>query len=376
MIVESVGLAFQEGSSDKVYFLQLVEESGKYRVDFQYGRRGSTLNTGTKIADVDLATAQKAYNKVKDEKTGKGYQVTMSAGSGGMSGTAYQSGTKSGEPPIITVPTRKFGSVAEPAVLPQLCNPITEAEALVLLKDDRYGLQEKKNGKNFILNKSPSEGSRATNKKGGPCGYPSAFDAGLSNVGQVVINGEGIGDTLFAFDLLELEGEDLRGLGYKARYDKLFWMKLRSGVEVVPLAIGYEEKKKLYDKLLADRKEGVVFKLLDAKFEPGRPNSGGPFLKFKFVSELSARVCNGRTGKNSIGLELLNEKGEWEFRGYCTVSAAQNKIIKIGDIAEIRYLYVDGKEGHLYQPCFKEIRDDVDLADCTTKQIKFKGEES
>ena len=67
-------MAYQDDKSDKVYLLQLNEESGTYRVDFQFGRRGSTLNTGTKVQDVDLATAQKAYNKIKAEKVKKGYQ--------------------------------------------------------------------------------------------------------------------------------------------------------------------------------------------------------------------------------------------------------------------------------------------------------------
>jgi len=74
--IESVSLSYQDEKSDKVYQLQLNEEAtDSYRVDFQFGRRGSTLNTGTKVQGVALADAQKAYNKIKAEKMKKGYQT-------------------------------------------------------------------------------------------------------------------------------------------------------------------------------------------------------------------------------------------------------------------------------------------------------------
>jgi len=41
----------------------------------------------------------------------------------------------------------------------------------------------------------------------------------------------------------------------------------------------------------AGRKEGVVFKRLDAPYTPGRPGSGGTQLKHKFCATLSAVVA-------------------------------------------------------------------------------------
>lgn len=372
-IIESIDLAFQEGSSNKEYHLQLIEDGKTYRVDFQYGRIGSTLNTGTKIADVDLAAAQKAYNKVKGEKTGKGYQVTTGSGTSGttyQSGTATKSSEASGEAPIITMPARKFGGLAEAAIIPQLPNPIEEEALEGYLLDDRYGASEKKDGKSLMLYKA-SGSVRATNKKGKDCGYPKEFEQGLVNVDQIVANGEGIGQTLYLYDLLESNGEDIRSLGYQKRFERLFWLKLRGGCEVVPVAVGVAEKRALYNKLVAEKREGIIFKLLD---EPWVAGKAGHMVKQKFYSELSAKVCAGRKGKNSIGLELLNENGVWKFRGYCTVPESKMPI-PMGSVAEIRYLYVQGQDGHLYQPCFKELRDDIDLSECVAKQIKFKPED-
>ncbi len=47
---ESTSLFYREGASDKVYHANLSPESttGAWRVDFSYGRRGSTLTTGVK----------------------------------------------------------------------------------------------------------------------------------------------------------------------------------------------------------------------------------------------------------------------------------------------------------------------------------------
>ncbi|MCI0718302.1 MAG: hypothetical protein L0338_04920, partial [Acidobacteria bacterium] len=45
---ENVSLHYQDERSDKVYHIQ-VEQKGKgYVVNFQFGRRGSTLQTGSK----------------------------------------------------------------------------------------------------------------------------------------------------------------------------------------------------------------------------------------------------------------------------------------------------------------------------------------
>ena len=45
--MESITLYFREGSSDKVYSASIDPKDGGHVVNFAYGRRGSTLNTGT-----------------------------------------------------------------------------------------------------------------------------------------------------------------------------------------------------------------------------------------------------------------------------------------------------------------------------------------
>jgi len=70
-----VFLRFQEGSSDKVYHLALIREGEQYQVYFEYGRRGTQLQTGFKTpTPVSLEAAEKAFNALLNEKTKKGYQ--------------------------------------------------------------------------------------------------------------------------------------------------------------------------------------------------------------------------------------------------------------------------------------------------------------
>ncbi|KFE69113.1 WGR domain-containing protein [Hyalangium minutum] len=74
-LIEQVTLLFQEGKSDKVYEVDLLEVgAGQYVVNFRYGRRGTALKDGTKTpAPVSMAEARKAYDKLVQSKLDTGY---------------------------------------------------------------------------------------------------------------------------------------------------------------------------------------------------------------------------------------------------------------------------------------------------------------
>jgi hypothetical protein len=77
MIFQARVLYFQEGTSDKEYRVQIARVSlimDKYLVNFQYGRRGGTLQKGSKTEHpVSLAEAKRIYVKIINEKLAKGY---------------------------------------------------------------------------------------------------------------------------------------------------------------------------------------------------------------------------------------------------------------------------------------------------------------
>lgn len=73
---KEIELAYQEGTSDKVYNVQIAIVLGGFKVNFQYGRRGKTLNEGTKTpSKVSQREANSIYQKLVSDKRAKGYEV-------------------------------------------------------------------------------------------------------------------------------------------------------------------------------------------------------------------------------------------------------------------------------------------------------------
>lgn len=356
MIINQASLYFQDGSSDKEYHLQLKEVvSNGYTVNFQYGRRGSALKDGTKTPQpVGLDEARKIYEKILAEKVGKGYRP-------GDTGAQYVSSPDVGNPT----------AVKEVIFIPQLLNPIEESEIEKYLRDDSYGAQEKKDGEHQPVHKKAGK-VMVTNKKGQAIGHLKALENAIHVDGDVIVDAEAIGVTFHAFDLLEAMGEDLRSLRYLDRYEtlaKMFEQGLFTDMIVlVPLAIGYKAKKALYNSL--KKKEGIVFKKLDAPYSPGKAHSD--MWKAKFYHELSARVAKSREGKRSVGLELL-DGGKWVQVGNCTIPP-NKEIPAVGSILEVRYLYAY-RGGSLYQTTYEKPRIDVDAEECTVAQVHYKTEE-
>ncbi len=74
-LIQQTCLYFRQGSSDKVYEVDLCEVgTNQFVVNFRYGRRGTTLKEGAKTtAPVGRAEADKIFNALVSEKTKKGY---------------------------------------------------------------------------------------------------------------------------------------------------------------------------------------------------------------------------------------------------------------------------------------------------------------
>lgn len=78
-LIKTVKLYYTQGTSDKVYEVDLCEQpnddANRYWVNFRYGRRGTTLREGTKtVTPVDLAQAEAIFTSVVVAKTNKGYR--------------------------------------------------------------------------------------------------------------------------------------------------------------------------------------------------------------------------------------------------------------------------------------------------------------
>jgi len=350
---ESITLEFREGSSDKVYQASIVPDDAGFAVTVAYGRRGSTLQTGTKTSGpVTYDEAKKVFDKLVREKTAKGYKPTGQA-------PAYAGNLISRD---------------DTGIRPQLLNPIEEAEAGELVKESGWCTQEKFDGRRLLLHRE-GDTVRAINRKGLQVSAPSAFIlAALAIPANFLLDGEAVGETFHAFDLLHLDGRDLWPLPLRERLDALETLLHghdRWAIRRVPTARLRWEKETMLETLRGERREGIVFKHLGEPYAPGRPASGGSQRKFKFVQTASC-IVTAHNARRSVSLSLLNEEGRRVPAGNVAIPPKQ-PVPPVGFVVEVRYLYGYQESGSLYQPVYLGQRDDINPAECVTSQLKYKA---
>lgn len=75
-LIKQAILSFRQGSSDKVYEVDLCQIGiDQYVVNFRYGRRGTALRDGTRtVTPVSLDVAEREFDKLVASKTRKGYR--------------------------------------------------------------------------------------------------------------------------------------------------------------------------------------------------------------------------------------------------------------------------------------------------------------
>ncbi|MGD0091112.1 MAG: WGR domain-containing protein [Planctomycetota bacterium] len=350
MTRESVTLYFREGTSDKVYQTAIEEKDGGFVVSFAYGRRGSTLQTGTKTAaPVDFQTAKKVYDKLIAEKTGKGYTP-------GADGTPY---------------AHTDNEQRDTGLRCQLLNPIDEAQAEKLLDNPAWWLQEKYDGRRVLVRKDASGTVTGINRKGLTIGLPEPVIQHAKLLpGTFVIDGECIGDKLFVFDCLEREGIEVAGFPYSKRLQILMGFVGKGAIDCAPTSAGPGDKHDLFQLLKEANREGVVFKRHDAPYTAGRPASGGTQVKFKFVTTSSFIVAKVNAGKRSVAITALDRTRHVAV-GNVTIPP-NAPIPAAGAIVEVRYLYAY-PGGSLYQPVYIGLRDDIDTGACTVEQLKYRA---
>jgi bifunctional non-homologous end joining protein LigD len=376
---EFITLYFKEGSSDKVYQASLEGSGENWVVNFAFGRRGVFLNQGTKTnSPVPYNKAKKIYDDLVYSKEAKGYQEGPMYNNGikPSSSTSSKDNSPSIPMPPITPIMRKAVGVNSKSnfsgVVPQLLNFISEEQALDLLEDDDYIMQEKKDGKRTMVIKENGT-ARGINKKGSNIGLCDEIMADAERCPKdILVDGEDVNCTLFAFDILEFGDKDLRNSPYFDRLQVLIGVAKSyfkgSGIQVVRSADTKKTKKALFDTLIKESAEGVVFKYKKAPYAPGRPASGGHFLKFKFYATASV-VVSSVNAQRSVNMKMLDGKN-WVEVGKVTIPS-NKQVPKKDDVIEVRYLYAY-RGGSLFQTVYLGLRDDVDQDECTMSQLKYK----
>lgn len=347
-------LYYRQGSSDKVYQVSITPKDQGFVVTFAFGRRGSTLQTGTKTTTpVSYDTARVIFDKLVTEKVNKGYTPAEN-------GTPYQHSAKEGQ---------------VSGMLPQLLNPIEDHQVEQLLTNPDWCMQEKKDGRRLIIRKH-GDTITGINRKGLIIALPESIVHGAQMMANdCILDGECVGDIMFVFDLLRFEDLSLCAQPYHERLSaltRLLAFTKHPYIEPVETAFETKQKQQLIERLQKERKEGVVFKRLDAPYTPGRPNTGGTHLKHKFYATVSA-VVGSVNPQRSIEVRVLDDSA-WISIGNVTIPP-NHAIPQQGTIVEVRYLYAYRESNALYQPVYLGPRTDIALEECTQAQLKYKATE-
>jgi len=365
--VAQVTLHNNTGNSDKIYECVVIRSGDLYLVNTQNGRRGGSTTPRTKTKEpVSLEAAMSIYDKLLREKLADNYYVLE--GDNAVAAPAASNDS-----------TGAFHQ-------PQLLNDIDRDAAMALIDDDEWVMEEKMDGKRIAVAISASD-VRISNKSARACSIPAPIVTAIQSLTSVEYlgpvlyieaDGELVGSTYHVFDIFTIDGSDLRHLPYETRaahYAKLITRnKALSGsvfdtIEAVETFYGAAAKRSAFERIEGRNGEGVVFKRRDMVYAPGRPNSGGPALKFKF-KESSTAFCLGDSsdGKRSIRLGLLSSDGAMVNVGKVTVPPNQ-PVPPPGSLVEVQYLY-KYQGGALFQPVLLRIRDDQNPEDCTLAQVK------
>jgi bifunctional non-homologous end joining protein LigD len=369
-VVKESALSFQEGSSDKVYYVSLERvENDKCVVNFAFGRRGNALQTGTKTNEpVDFTTANRIFDKLVQEKMKKGYKGAIIS--------VREKNEVEGKQASKVIPVIKTEEVAVSKCV--LLNAIKEEQAHNLINDNDWIIQEKMDGVRYMLEfEGLPFGSnfKGYNRKGKEVPVSeeikTLFESFEDLPPNCFLDGELIGETFYVFDILSMD-VDLREESFEKRYSLLaeFFRLYFNKKECIKLVKAYgkkEEKEKLFNDSKA--KEGVVFKRKSASYHVGRPASGGDYLKFKFCESCTC-IVSSVSNKRSVGISLMKD-GNLVPVGNVTIPV-NYEIPIIGKHIEVKYLYAFAG-GSLIQPVYLGERDDVEVD--TTDSIKYKDTE-
>jgi bifunctional non-homologous end joining protein LigD len=348
--MESITLYYKQGSSDKVYQARIELKDGKYLVNYEYGRRGSTMAAGTKtVTAVDYGAAKGILEKLVKEKIAKGYTPCEY-------GTPYQHTDKTST-----------------GIHCQLLNPIGDDQIEKLINDPAYWMQEKWDGRRLLIEKR-EDIIRGINRLGLAVAILQTIETSVAKCPlDLIIDGECIGDILCVFDVLLIGSDKLGDSSYGERYLRL--MNLLASfqhrhINLVETHFTTGQKREAFKRMQFEGCEGVVFKHTHAPYVAGRPASGGPQLKCKFC-ETASFIVGKVNGKRSVSLQLLDD-GKLVAAGNVTIPPNLT-IPAVDQVVECRYLYAFRESGSIFQPVYLGVRDDITTEECTTAQLKYKA---
>ena len=378
-IVKSVSLHYTDGGrSDKVYNIQ-IEEVGPNQFDVTgyNGKRGGTL-TARKQNDspVSLTEAQRLFAELEHDKVNhrKTPYVVVS-----------RNGSATPPTPQPSSPTTNHESTGFVANHPK---KVSEDEALRLLKNDDYVVEQKCDGE-FMAILYRHNRVTASNKRGNGIPVPPTLATAIRQLATLAccetlgLAGEYLNSTLHIFTVWEKNGTSLMTLPQHLRIavkEKLeqvltenltaFTTKRSASLKFVYTAKTQSDKTALYETIKANAGEGVVFKHRESD------------VSFKYKLYETTEVLVVANSKRSAECFAYHE-GTLTSLGSVTIpNDSTHQEIKEANlrqqpiVASVKYLYLSAPPaigptcGQLTQASFLRFRPDFDEQSCVTTELK------
>jgi hypothetical protein len=347
-------------------------------VQFKYGAIGQAGLTGTKTPNALMKHhASSLYNKLLNEKIGKGYSVVKS-GSKALPQSVQSFVDEKAKKKTMS----DFMSVG---LMMPTKDDLGNLEAYT--KNGDWMFQQKLNGQfcRIFWTGIGKDDPIAFNKTGGLVELSDEISSAVRKAGKaVILDGEMLDDKFYVVDALRTGESDLSAISADLRYDALNkYVDTYQGTHVLAVRCAFNEdaKRELLNDLRTNSQEGVVIKLKVAKYEAGKASSApkAVSVKIKFWKEVSALMLKWND-KNSIQV-AVREKIGGSYKnlnvGNVTVPEKYKKQIKdAGEecIVRVRYLFATDAN-KLYQPTLDPdddgnvVRDDVAKADTVDELI-------
>ena len=249
-------------------------------------------------------------------------------------------------------------------------------EAAAKLLDPNYAVQQKFDGKRIMLHIERSSVT-AYNREGLSCRVAPNILAEarqFAPIAPMMVDGEWIRETktLHAFDLLEINGTDIRPWKFIERNSQLLATLQAARTRSIQIArTEFEQAGKidLLQEAHARNLEGIVLKKIDSPYRTDRQPDQ---FKHKFTV-VSSFVITKKNEKDSVALGLFNEKGQLIDCGNVKIRSKHFRVSE-GMVIDVRYLHAFRDSNHVYQPRMVAIRDDLPPEHCLLSQLKYKGQ--
>lgn len=265
-------------------------------------------------------------------------------------------------------------------ITPQLASPLELAHIGRYIVDDNWILEQKLDGHRLLLTLQPGLPPVAITRNG--TAYTKGLPSAILNLRSfanpaIVLDGELVGDTYWAFDMLRgdrswharplrerrAELEQFVNTTVTGPASGPYQSTLRS----VPQARTAQGKERLLLFAAKHGMEGVVAKRADSVYTERRSPT---WLKAKFVTTADVVVMGVRDdGKESASLGIYRN-GRLVEIGRCSILGKTVPVV--GSVVEVRYLYVNHPNApRLYQPTLIRARKDKVAVECDGSDFRF-----